>query len=69
MYTNFRKRNCPPATAEQLIAAGIDPTDLFWSADFNCWRFCGPLSIKFPYSTTGAILEKLNIEPQQCGTR
>jgi len=63
MKTHFRNRQVPPVTAAQLVSVSVDPDDLFWSPTFHTWRFCGPLSIKFPYSTMGAILSKLNLTP------
>ena len=63
MKTHFRNRQVPPVTAAQLVSVLANPDDLFWSPTFHSWRFCGPLIIEFPYSTTGAILAKLNLTP------
>lgn len=63
MQTHFRNVQIPPVTDAQLVEVLINPKDLFWSPTFNCWRFCGPLIIQFPYSTTGAILAKLDLIP------
>ena len=63
MKTHFRNRQVPPVTCAQLVSVSVSPDDLFWSPTFNSWRFCGPLSIEFPYSTTGALFAKLNLIP------
>ena len=63
MQTHFYNRQIPPVTAAQLRSASISPDDLFWSPTFNSWVFCGPLIIKFPYLTTGAMLARLNLTP------
>ena len=63
MQTHFRNRQVPPVTGAQLLSVGVDEDDLFWSPTFHSWSFCGLLSIKFPYSTMGAILDKLNLTP------
>jgi hypothetical protein len=63
MKTHFNNRQVSPVTAAQLVSVSVDPDDLFWSPTFHTWSFCGPLRIKFPYSTMGAILSKLNLTP------
>ena len=61
MTTNFRNHYVRPVTAEQLEAVGVDPTDLYWSGTFCCWRFAGATCQRFPYKSTGAILEALGL--------
>jgi len=63
MKTHFRNRQVPPVTYAQLVSVSVSPDDLFWSPTFHSWVFCGPLIIEFPYSTTGALLAKLNLTP------
>ena len=63
MKTHFRNRQVPPVTCAQLVSVSVSPDDLVWSPTFNSWVFCGPLIIEFPYSTTGALLAKLNLTP------
>lgn len=63
MKTHFRDVFFPPVTAEQLASVGINRSDLYWSATFRCWRFCGDLAVKHPYATTGQILTLLGLTP------
>lgn len=60
---SFRNPYIPPVTAEQLRSVGIDPSDLYWSADFRCWRFSGELAVRFPYRPAEQILIKLGLVP------
>lgn len=60
---SFRNPSIPPVTAEQLRSVGIDPSDLYWSADFRCWRLSGPVALASPYFTTGQILHELGLTP------
>jgi len=57
----FRDPYRPPVTPQQLQAAGVDPSDFYWSATFRCWRFAGELSQRYPYKTTGGILQALGV--------
>lgn len=61
MQTTYRDPYQPPATVAQLEQAGVDPSDLYWSGTFHCWRFAGKTCQQFPYQTTGAILAALGI--------
>lgn len=63
MQTHFRDPAVPPVTADQLRTAGVDPTDLYWSGTFNCWRFAGEIAIRSPYFSTGQILHELGLTP------
>lgn len=63
MKTHFRDPAVPPVTAAQLRAVGIDPSDLYWSGDFCCWRLSGPVALASPYFTTGQILHELGLSP------
>jgi hypothetical protein len=63
MQTHYKDQAQPPATAAQLAAAGVDPSDLYWSGTFRSWRFAGATCQRFPHQTTGAILAALQITP------
>lgn len=63
MQTHFRNPSIPPVSADQLRAAGVDPSDLYWSADFRSWRISGPTAVASPYCTTGQILHELGLTP------
>lgn len=63
MKTHFREIAFKPVTAEQLRSVGVDPKDLYWSATFRSWCFCGSLAAAYPYATTGAILARLGLTP------
>ena len=63
VQTHFREVAFPPVTAEQLASVGIDRSDLYWSATFRCWRFCGATAAASPYFTTGQILHELGLSP------
>ena len=63
MQTHFRNRFIPPVTADQLRSVGVDPSDLYWSADFSSWRISGPTAVASPYFTTGQILHELGLTP------
>lgn len=60
---HFRNRLIPPLTAAQLQSVGVDPTDLWFSPTFNEWAFAGPLCVRFPYSSTGSIIQALGLTP------
>ncbi len=61
--THFRCIAFRPLSDEQLQSVGIDPSDLYWSATFSCWRFCGETSRNTPYFTTGQIIHELGLTP------
>lgn len=63
MKTHFHEIAFPPVTPEQLRSVGVDPKDLYWSATFRSWRFCGPLAAAYPYATTGATIARLGLTP------
>jgi hypothetical protein len=63
MKTHFKNPYRPPVSADQLRSAGVDPSDLYWSGTFRCWCFAGPLVVEHPYSTTGALLQLLQLTP------
>jgi hypothetical protein len=63
MQTHFRNPAVPPVTAAQLHSVGVDRSDLYWSATFRCWRFCGATAAGSPYFTTGQILHELGLTP------
>ena len=56
----YRDPYNPPATPDQLKAAGKQSDCLYWSADFHCWRLSGDWVR--PYATTGRLLAELGIE-------
>ena len=63
MKTHFREIAFPPVTPEQLRSVGVDPTDLYWSGTFHCWRFAGETCRRSPYFTTGQMLHELGLTP------
>ena len=63
MITHFRNIAFRPLSDEQCRSAGIDPSDLYWSATFRCWRFCGATAAASPYFTTGQIIHELGLTP------
>jgi hypothetical protein len=61
--THFNNYATPPVTAEQLAAIGVNPDDLWFSPTFRTWVFCGDTCRRFPFATTGGILQKLGLTP------
>lgn len=63
MTTHFRNIAFRPLSDEQCRSVDIDPSDLYWSATFRCWRFCGATAAASPYFTTGQIIHELGLTP------